>query len=58
MDVIAFVREVVEKFPNLRKRIVEHLLESFAGIKSGKVFRGAMWIVGEYCTDTAGELWV
>jgi coatomer subunit beta len=55
VDVIAFVREVVEKFPNLRKRIVEHLLESFADIKSGKVFRGAMWIAGEYCADTAGE---
>jgi coatomer subunit beta len=53
-----FVREVVEKFPNLRKRIVEHLLESFADIKSGKVFRGAMWIAGEYCVDTAGEFWI
>ena len=55
VDVIAFVREVVEKFPNLRKRIVENLLESFADIKSGKVFRGAMWIVGEYCAEAAGE---
>ena len=55
VDVIAFVREVVEKFPKLRKRIVEHLLESFADIKSGKVFRGAMWIAGEYCADTTGE---
>lgn len=58
VDVIAFVREVVEKFPNLRKRIVENLLASFADIKSGKVFRGAMWIAGEYCVDTAGEPWV
>ncbi|KWU42573.1 Coatomer, beta subunit [Rhodotorula sp. JG-1b] len=48
VDVIAFVREVVEKFPNLRAGIVDKLLEVFAEIKSGKVFRGAMWIVGEY----------
>ncbi|KAG0655304.1 coatomer subunit beta [Rhodotorula mucilaginosa] len=51
VDVIAFVREVVEKFPNLRAGIVDKLLETFAEIKSGKVFRGAMWIVGEYVSS-------
>ncbi|KAE8211087.1 hypothetical protein CF327_g5123 [Tilletia walkeri] len=49
VDVIAFVREVVEKFPKLRSSIVEKLLRTFADIKSGKVFRGALWIAGEYC---------
>ncbi|GAA5824150.1 hypothetical protein JCM10212_002482, partial [Sporobolomyces blumeae] len=48
VDVIAFVREVVEKFPNLRRGIVDRLVETLPEIKSGKVFRGAMWIVGEY----------
>ncbi|KAK4705492.1 coatomer subunit beta, partial [Phenoliferia sp. Uapishka_3] len=48
VDVIAFVREVVEKFPELRSGIVEKLLSTFNEIKSGKVFRGALWIVGEY----------
>ena len=48
VDVIAFVREVVEKFPALRSGIVEKLLGTFGDIKSGKVFRGALWIVGEY----------
>lgn len=48
VDVIAFVREVVEKFPALRSGIVEKLLQTFGEIKSGKVFRGALWIVGEY----------
>ncbi|GAA6040670.1 hypothetical protein JCM8097_000868 [Rhodosporidiobolus ruineniae] len=52
VDVIAFVREVVEKFPDLRPAIVERLLEAFTEIKSGKVFRGAMWIVGEYAAGT------
>ncbi|CAG8736593.1 15695_t:CDS:10, partial [Gigaspora margarita] len=51
VDVIAFVREVVEKFPNLRSSITEKLLETFMDVKSGKVFRGALWIVGEYCTE-------
>ncbi|ORY34789.1 putative ER to Golgi transport-related protein [Naematelia encephala] len=53
VDVIAFVREVVEKFPDLRPAITEKLVSTFADIKSGKVFRGAMWIVGEYCTGAA-----
>ncbi|WWD20258.1 hypothetical protein CI109_104734 [Kwoniella shandongensis] len=53
VDVIAFVREVVEKFPNLRSAITEKLVSTFGEIKSGKVFRGAMWIVGEYCEGAA-----
>lgn len=55
VDVIAFVREVVERFPDLRSSIVERLLLTFSEIKSGKVFRGALWIVGEYGTSTKGE---
>ncbi|KAG8840935.1 coatomer subunit beta, partial [Serendipita sp. 411] len=51
VDVIAFVREVVEKFPNLRQSIIEKLLATFPDIKSGKVYRGALWIVGEYCAQ-------
>jgi len=54
VDVIAFVREVVEKFPDLRPAITEKLVSTFGEIKSGKVFRGAMWIVGEYCTGGPG----
>ncbi|EIW71578.1 hypothetical protein TREMEDRAFT_71204 [Tremella mesenterica DSM 1558] len=53
VDVIAFVREVVEKFPDLRPAITDKLISTFSEIKSGKVFRGAMWIVGEYCTGVA-----
>ncbi|KAK4047766.1 coatomer subunit beta [Microbotryomycetes sp. JL221] len=55
VDVIAFVREVVEKFPTLRSSIVEKLLSTFGEIKSGKVYRGALWIVGEYC-DSADDI--
>ncbi|GAA5804521.1 adaptin N terminal region-domain-containing protein [Helicostylum pulchrum] len=49
VDVVSFVREVVEKFPGLRESILEKLLETFVDMKSGKVFRGALWIIGEYC---------
>ncbi|KAG0764794.1 hypothetical protein G6F57_005029 [Rhizopus arrhizus] len=49
VDVISFVREVVEKFPALRESILEKLLDTFSDMKSGKVFRGALWIIGEYC---------
>jgi len=55
VDVISFVREVVEKFPELRPAITEKLVSTFGEIKSGKVFRGAMWIVGEYCTGGPGK---
>ncbi|GAB5593932.1 coatomer subunit beta [Umbelopsis nana] len=51
VDVIAFVREVVEKFPDLRSDITDNLLDNLLEMKSGKVFRGALWIIGEYCMD-------
>lgn len=54
VDVIAFVREVVERFPDLRSSIVEKLLGTFGDIKSGKVFRGALWICGEYSSSVQG----
>ncbi|OZJ02582.1 hypothetical protein BZG36_04188 [Bifiguratus adelaidae] len=55
VDVISFVREVVEKFPQLRAGILERLLETLSGdVKSGKVYRGGLWIVGEYCEGVEG----
>ena len=51
LDVVAFVREVVEKFPALRKSIVSHLISTLSEIKSGKVYRGVLWIIGEYSED-------
>jgi len=40
--------EVVEKFPALRVAICEKLISTLSEIKSGKVFRGVLWIIGEY----------
>jgi len=48
LDVVAFVREVVEKFPSLRSEITTKLINTLTEIKSGKVFRGILWILGEY----------
>jgi coatomer subunit beta len=51
VDVINFIKEVVEKFPNLRSGILENLLGTLSDVKAKKVFRGALWILGEYCTE-------
>jgi coatomer subunit beta len=51
VDVISFVKEVVERFPNLRPSIIERLLSTLGEVRSGKVYRGALWIVGEYCVE-------
>jgi coatomer subunit beta len=48
LDVVSFVREVVEKFPHLRAAITGKLINNLGEIKSGKVFRGVLWILGEY----------
>ncbi|KAJ1824208.1 coatomer subunit beta [Coemansia sp. RSA 2599] len=47
-DAIVFIREVAEKFPSLRASIVAHLVSSFLDFKTGRVIRGALWILGEY----------
>ncbi|KAK2462886.1 hypothetical protein APHAL10511_005084 [Amanita phalloides] len=51
LDVVSFVREVVEKFPQLRSTITEKLTQTLTEIKSGKVFRGVLWILGEYIEE-------
>ncbi|NXE70295.1 COPB protein, partial [Calcarius ornatus] len=49
-DVLEFVREAIQRFENLRPLIVEKMLEVFHAIKSVKIYRGALWILGEYCS--------
>ncbi|EPE36680.1 ARM repeat-containing protein [Glarea lozoyensis ATCC 20868] len=51
VDVISFVKEVVEKFPALRPTIVERLVSTLSEVRAGKVYRGALWIVGEYSLE-------
>lgn len=49
MDVLIFVREAMNRFGALRPIIIEKLLETFGGIRSVKIHRAALWILGEYC---------
>ncbi|KAL1899541.1 coatomer subunit beta [Sporothrix stenoceras] len=59
VDVINFVKEVVEKFPKLRATIVQKLFETLKEVRAGKVYRGILWIIGEYSVDESDirEAW-
>ena len=48
-DVLVFTREAMAKFEHLRATIIEKLLEAFTTIRSAKISRAALWILGEYC---------
>ncbi|CAI0460684.1 unnamed protein product [Linum tenue] len=49
IDVVIFVREIIETNPKLRVSIVTRLLDTFYQIRAARVCAGALWIVGEYC---------
>jgi len=51
-DVLVFVREAVQRLPNLRPIIVQQLVEVFPEIRNPNIFRAALWILGEY-TDSS-----
>ncbi|TPX11599.1 uncharacterized protein E0L32_007810 [Thyridium curvatum] len=51
VDVINFIKEVVEKFPKLRPSIVARLVDTLSEVRAGKVYRGILWIVGEYSLE-------
>ncbi|KAL1896975.1 coatomer subunit beta [Ceratocystis pirilliformis] len=51
VDVINFAKEVVEKFPELRPSIVQRLTSTLGEVRAGKVYRGILWIVGEYALE-------
>lgn len=48
MDVIIFVRSIIQQYPPLRSGILEKLLSSFNGMATSPVFSTALWILGEY----------
>lgn len=53
LDVVFFVREIMETNPKLRPTILARLLDSFGTIRSSRVCTCALWIVGEYCASAA-----
>jgi len=51
LDVLVFIREVLQKLTNLNDLIVQRLLDICGQIKSVKVLRAALWLLGEYCSS-------
>ncbi|GMI92415.1 beta1 Coat Protein [Hibiscus trionum] len=49
IDVVVFVREIIETNPKLRVSIITRLLDTFYQIRAARVCSCALWIVGEYC---------
>lgn len=49
-EIINFVKEIIEKFPTKSDHILSKLIDSLPDVNSSKVLRGALWILGEYCT--------
>jgi len=50
VDVVFFVREIAECYPNLREAILEKLIFLLPSIKTSRVARSALWILGQYST--------
>eukprot|EP00903_Cladosiphon_okamuranus_P009825 g9338.t1 len=51
MDVILFVRSIVEQYEGLRPSILSKLIFSLRDMVNGPVIAVAIWILGEYCED-------
>jgi len=51
-DVLVFVREAVQRFESLRPVVLSKMIEVFPTIKKVRIFRAALWILGEYCSTS------
>ena len=49
MDVIIFVRAIVEQYPPLRASVLGKLISSIREIKCSSVLCVALWVLGTYC---------
>jgi coatomer subunit beta len=52
-DVITFVREVCEEYPELRPAVLSKLLVALPTVENQTVIRGALWILGSYSEEPA-----
>jgi coatomer subunit beta len=50
LDVVYFLREIVEEYSALRTSILQQTLSNFDEIRSADVARVVLWILGEYST--------
>lgn len=53
VDVIIFIREIVETYTHLREAVVEQLRHALPTIQSSRVARVALWLLGEYSVDAS-----
>lgn len=53
LDVIVFVRSIIEQYPIFRSSILGRLLGSFGSIHGNTVLGVAVWILGEYALESA-----
>jgi coatomer subunit beta len=51
VEVVLFVRELMELFPAHREQLLAKLREMFADVSSGRVLRTALWILGDYADN-------
>ena len=51
VDVILFVRTIVQQYESLRQSVVQKLVVCLPDIKAARVFRVALWVIGEYCEE-------
>lgn len=49
MQVVIFVRAIVEQYPDLRPALLKKLLGSLEEVQSNSVMCVCLWILGEYC---------
>ena len=49
MQVIIFVRTIVERYPELRPAILSKLINTVDEVSNGQVMCICLWILGEYC---------
>ncbi|CAD5186231.1 unnamed protein product [Musa acuminata subsp. malaccensis] len=49
LDVVLFVKEIIETNPKLRVSIITRLLDTFYQIRAARVCTCALWVIGEYC---------
>ena len=48
LDVILFVREIMQTYPEIRATLRLKIVDALDEIKSSRVFRVALWILGEF----------
>lgn len=53
IQVIIFVRAIIEQYPPLRASILNKLLYNFDSVKNSSVMCVCLWIMGEYCEDSS-----